>query len=118
MAAYVYMMSNKRYGTVYVGVTNDIVRRAWEHREGMLPGFTSKHGLHDLVWYEQHESIVEAIQREHTMKHWPRKWKTALVDAMNPGAAAFALNMARIDASGPPHTAAPATSVPQVPKAP
>jgi putative endonuclease len=84
VAAYVYMMSNKRYGTVYVGVTNDIVRRAWEHREGMLPGFTSKHGLHDLVWYEQHESIVEAIQREHTMKHWPRKWKTALVDAMNP----------------------------------
>ena len=84
MAAYVYMMSNKRYGTLYVGVTNDVVRRAWEHREGVLPGFTSRYGLHDLVWYEEHASIVEAIQREHNLKHWPRRWKTALVDAMNP----------------------------------
>ena len=78
MGAYVYIMSNKRYGTIYVGY------RAWEHREEMLPGFTSRYHLHDLVWFEEHGSIVEAIQREHNMKHWPRRWKTALVDEMNP----------------------------------
>ena len=82
--AYVYIMSNKRYGTIYVGVTNDIVRRAWEHREGIVPGFTRRYRLHDLVWFEEHATLVEAIQREHNMKHWPRRWKTALVDALNP----------------------------------
>src|SRR5262245_13476394 len=83
--AYVYIMSNKRYGTIYVGVTNDIVRRSWEHREGVQPGFTRRYGLKLLVWYEEHASIVDAIQREHNMKHWPRRWKAKLVDEMNPG---------------------------------
>lgn len=78
------MMSNRRYGTLYVGVTSDLVRRAWEHREGILPGFTSRYSLRELVWYEHHESIVAAIQREHNIKHWPRRWKTGLVDRMNP----------------------------------
>jgi putative endonuclease len=82
--AYVYIMSNKRYGTIYVGVTNDIVRRAWEHREGVQAGFTRRYGLKVLVWYEEHGSIIDAIQREHNMKHWPRRWKTKLVDEMNP----------------------------------
>jgi putative endonuclease len=82
--AYVYIMSNKRYGTIYVGVTNDVVRRAWEHREGVLPGFTRRYGLKLLVWYEEHASVIDAIQREHNMKHWPRRWKTKLVDEMNP----------------------------------
>jgi putative endonuclease len=84
MASYVYIMANKRYGTIYVGVTTDLVRRAWEHREGILPGFTSRYKLQELVYYEIHESVVDAIQREHNMKHWPRRWKTALVDGMNP----------------------------------
>ena len=84
MAAYVYIMSNKRYGTIYVGVTSDLARRVWEHREGVIPGFTRDHGLHQLVWYEVHDAIITAIQREHNIKHWPRRWKTALVDAMNP----------------------------------
>ena len=84
MGAYVYIMSNQRYGTIYVGVTSNLIYRAWEHREEMLPGFTRRYHLHDLVWFEQHGSIVEAIQREHNMKHWPRRWKTALVDEMNP----------------------------------
>ena len=84
MAAYVYIMANRRYGAIYVGVTSDPVRRAWEHREGILPGFTSKYRLHELVYCEMHESITDAIQREHNMKHWPRRWKTALVDGMNP----------------------------------
>ena len=77
-------MANKRYGTIYVGVTSDLVRRTWEHREGINPGFTSRYNLHELVYYEMHGSIVEAIQREHNLKHWPRRWKTALVDGMNP----------------------------------
>jgi putative endonuclease len=84
MGAYVYIMANKRYGTIYVGVTSDLVRRTWEHREGIIPGFTSRYSLHELVYYEMHGSIVEAIQREHNLKHWPRRWKTALVDGMNP----------------------------------
>jgi putative endonuclease len=84
MAGYVYMMSNRRYGTIYIGVTADLPRRAWEHREEIIAGFTKRYKLHDLVWYEIHESIVAAIQREHTMKHWPRRWKTTLIDAMNP----------------------------------
>jgi len=84
MAAYVYIMAKRRYGAIYVGVTSDPVRRAWEHREGILPGFTSKYRLHELVYCEMHESITDAIQREHNMKHWPRRWKTALVDKMNP----------------------------------
>jgi putative endonuclease len=84
MASYDYIMANKRYGTIYVGVTTDLVRRAWEHREGILPGFTSRYKLQELVYYEIHESVVDAIQREHNMKHWPRRWKTALVDGMNP----------------------------------
>jgi putative endonuclease len=83
--AFVYIMANKRYGTIYVGVTNDIARRAFEHRNHLIPGFTSRYDLTILVWYEEHQEIATAIQREHNMKHWPRRWKTALVDAMNPG---------------------------------
>ena len=84
MVGYVYIMANGRYGTIYVGVTSDLARRAWKHREGILPGFTRRHHLHDLVYYELHDAITGAIQREHNMKHWPRRWKTALVDGMNP----------------------------------
>jgi putative endonuclease len=84
MAGYVYIMANKRYGTIYVGVTSDLSRRAWEHREGILPGFTRRYKLHELVYYETHDTITGAIQREHNLKHWPRRWKTALVDGMNP----------------------------------
>jgi len=63
--AYVYMMSNKRYGTIYVGVTNNIVRRAWEHREGVQPGFTRTYGLKLLVWYEEHASIIDSARAQH-----------------------------------------------------
>ena len=80
----VYLLASKRYGTIYVGVTSDLARRIWEHKNDMLPGFTRRYKLHDLVWFEVHDRIEAAIQREHNMKHWPRKWKTALVDAVNP----------------------------------
>ena len=84
MGGFVYIMANRRYGTIYAGVTADLPKRVWEHRNNVVPGFTKRYGLHDLVWFERHETIQGAIQREHNMKHWRREWKTALVDEMNP----------------------------------
>ena len=84
MCGWVYIMANKRYGTLYVGVTSDLARRAHEHKNGLVPGFTSKYGLTDLVYCEFHERIEDAIQREHNIKHWRREWKTKLVDGTNP----------------------------------
>ena len=81
---YVYIMTDRPNGTLYVGVTNDIARRAYEHRHGLLEGFTKRYGLKRLVYAERHDSIVEAIQREKTMKHWPRAWKVRLILASNP----------------------------------
>ena len=85
MGAYwVYILTNKPRATLYVGVTNDIARRAHEHREALLPGFTKRYGLKRLVYVESFDSIVDAIQREKTIKHWPRAWKVRLVLATNP----------------------------------
>ena len=81
---FVYIVTNRPNGTLYVGVTNDIARRAHEHRAGLIAGFTKRYGLKRLVWYEPHESIVTAIQREKVMKHWPRAWKVRLILAVNP----------------------------------
>ncbi len=78
-------MTDRPYGTLYVGVTNDIIRRAWEHREGLLGGFTKRYGLKRLVFVERHEEILRAIQREKNIKHWPRAWKIDLIVASNPG---------------------------------
>jgi putative endonuclease len=83
-AAFVYLMTNRRNGILYVGVTTDLVRRSYEHRMGALPGFTKRYGLKRLVWFETHDDIVAAIQREKTMKHWPRAWKVRLINASNP----------------------------------
>jgi len=82
--AWVYMMTNRRNGVLYVGVTSHIARRAWEHRDGIVPGFTSKYRLKRLVWAERHATILLAIQREKNIKHWPRKWKVDLIIAANP----------------------------------
>ncbi|MEQ1900614.1 MAG: GIY-YIG nuclease family protein [Devosia sp.] len=84
MAGVVYFMANKKRGTIYVGVTSNLPRRAWEHKEGIVPGFTKTYGLHDLVYYEAHDTIVGAIQREHNIKHWPRRWKIELIETLNP----------------------------------
>ena len=81
---WVYIMTNRRNGTLYCGVTSNLARRAWEHREGVIPGFTGRYGLKRLVWYEHFPEIRDAIQRETTMKHWPRAWKVRLIHAMNP----------------------------------
>lgn len=77
-------MASQRNGTLYTGVTNDIVRRAWEHREFLFPGFTKKYGCNLLVWYEEHDSIAGAIQREKNIKRYYRKWKLNLIEAANP----------------------------------
>ena len=81
---WVYIMTNRRNGTLYCSVTSNLARRAWEHREGVIPGFTRQYGLKRLVWYEHFPDIRDAIQRETTMKHWPRAWKVRLIHAMNP----------------------------------
>jgi putative endonuclease len=82
---YVYILTNKAYGTLYVGVTNDLVRRVWEHKNKFVDSFTHEHGLDRLVWYEVHEEILEAITREKRIKRWHRDWKINLIQAMNPG---------------------------------
>ena len=80
---WVYIMANRPNGTLYVGVTNDIVRRAFEHRNGAA-GFTQRHRLHMLVFVERHEEMMPAIQREKNIKHWSREWKINLIVAGNP----------------------------------
>jgi len=74
---YVYIVTNRINGTLYVGVTSDLVRRVYEHREGFVEGFTKRYGLARLVWFEQHDDIRTAIQRERTMKHCPPRGKLA-----------------------------------------
>ena len=81
---WVYIMTNRPNGTLYVGVTNDLVRRIGEHREGQIEGFTKQYKLNRLVWMEQHQEIRSAIQREKNMKHWSRTWKVRLILAQNP----------------------------------
>ena len=81
---WVYIMSNKRNGTLYTGVTADIGRRVYEHKTGITGGFTSKYGLTRLVWFEQHEWIGDAIRRETNIKGWNRAWKVRLIHGENP----------------------------------
>jgi putative endonuclease len=81
--AWLYIMSNRKNGTLYVGVTNNIARRAWEHRTGAVKGFTSRYKLTRLVYVERHDTIEAAIQRETTVKSWPRAWKVRLINSVN-----------------------------------
>ncbi|MDR3466255.1 MAG: GIY-YIG nuclease family protein [Xanthobacteraceae bacterium] len=85
MAYWVYILASSRNGTLYVGVTNDVIRRAHEHREGLAEGFTRRHGVKALVYLEAHDTAVAAIQREKNIKHWPRSWKIDLIAKENPG---------------------------------
>jgi putative endonuclease len=81
---YVYMVASKRYGTLYSGVTSDLVRRVWEHRSAAVDGFTKIHGVKRLVWFETHEEIYEALAREKQIKEWKRHWKIELIQKTNP----------------------------------
>jgi putative endonuclease len=79
----VYILASKRNGSLYIGLTSNLVKRIWEHKNNMVKGFTKRYGVHLLVWYELHESIESAIEREKQMKEWKRKWKLELIEAAN-----------------------------------
>ncbi len=84
MAYFVYLLASGVNGTLYVGVTNDLVRRVHEHRTDAVPGFTSRYGVHRLVWFDSTPSVEAAIHREKQMKSWKREWKIALIERDNP----------------------------------
>ena len=81
---WVYIMTNRPDGTLYIGVTNDLARRVGEHREGVVEGFTKRYGLKRLIYAEYHDDIRDAIQREKSLKRWPRAWKVRLIHTDNP----------------------------------
>ncbi len=81
---WVYMLASGRNGTLYIGVTSDLVKRVWQHKEGFVDGFTKKYGVKSLVWFEPHESAEAAIGREKQLKRWNRAWKVTLIEEMNP----------------------------------
>jgi putative endonuclease len=84
LSYYVYILTNQAFGTLYIGVTNDLIRRVFEHKEKFVEGFTKRYGLDKLVYYEVHDSIESAILREKQMKEWKRNWKLRLIMEMNP----------------------------------
>jgi len=81
---YVYILASKRNGTLYVGVTNDLVRRVFEHKQALVKGFTKTHNVHMLVYFEIFDDPTSAIQREKTIKKWSRRWKTNKIEEVNP----------------------------------
>ncbi|HVJ63434.1 MAG TPA: GIY-YIG nuclease family protein [Tahibacter sp.] len=80
----VYILASAPNGTLYVGVTSDLIKRTWEHKSDLVEGFTTKYQVHDLVWYERHETMESAIVREKTLKEWQRNWKIRLIVQSNP----------------------------------
>ena len=81
---YVYILASKRRGTLYIGVTNDLIRRMYEHKNGLVEGFTKKYKVHNLVYYQQCENVESVIQREKQLKAWHREWKIRLIEETNP----------------------------------
>ena len=84
MSFFVYVLANRRNGTLYTGMTDNLARRVWEHRTSAVPGFTRKYGVKTLVWYELHDSRETAFQRERQIKKWNRAWKLELIEERNP----------------------------------
>jgi len=84
MAFFVYIVASKRNGTLYIGMTDDLLKRAWRHRHGIVPGFTRDYGVKYLVWYEVHETRESALVRERRIKKWNRAWKLELIEKDNP----------------------------------
>jgi putative endonuclease len=81
---FVYIMASARNGTIYIGVTKDLIRRVHQHKADAVESFTQRYGIHDLVWYEHTDSIISAIHREKQLKNWKREWKIRLIEASNP----------------------------------
>ena len=84
MNYYVYILASKKNGTLYIGVTNDLIKRVYEHKNDLVEGFTKKYGVHQLVYFEQTGSIESAITREKQIKKWRRQWKIELIEGKNP----------------------------------
>jgi putative endonuclease len=84
MSFYVYILASQRNGTLYVGMTDNLTGRIWQHRQGVVPGFTRQYGVKSLVWYEPHETRESALLRERQMKKWNRRWKLEIIEKMNP----------------------------------
>ena len=80
----VYILASHRKGTLYIGVTSDLIKRIWAHRNDQVEGFTKRYGVHQLVWYELHDSMESALQREKRLKEWKRVWKLELIERTNP----------------------------------
>jgi putative endonuclease len=80
---FVYILANKQRGTLYIGVTSDLIARIWQHKNEVVEGFSQKYALHYLVYYEMHETMLEAIQREKQLKKWNREWKIKLIEGFN-----------------------------------
>lgn len=80
----VYMLASGRNGTLYIGVTSNLPTRIWQHRNDVVEGFSSRHRIHDLVWFEPHETMESAISREKALKAWKRAWKVDLIESSNP----------------------------------
>ena len=81
--SYVYILTNRKQGVLYIGVTSDLVKRIWQHREGLAEGFTKRYNLKTLVWFEVHQEIMSAITREKQIKKWNRAWKIELIEMEN-----------------------------------
>ncbi len=81
---YVYILASKRNGTLYIGVTSNLVQRTWQHKEGQVEGFSKKYGVKNLVYFEVHETAESALTREKQMKKWERAWKIKLIERNNP----------------------------------
>ncbi len=80
----VYLLTSRRNGTLYTGVTSNLIQRVWQHKNNLVDGFTKKYGVHTLVWFEVHETMPSAIEREKAIKEWRRAWKIELIGSVNP----------------------------------
>jgi len=80
----VYILASQKNGTLYIGVTSDLAKRTWEHKNNLVDGFTKRYSIHHLVWYELHEDMNSAIEREKSLKEWKRAWKLKLIEGFNP----------------------------------
>ncbi|MBS0271912.1 MAG: GIY-YIG nuclease family protein [Proteobacteria bacterium] len=84
MPYYVYIMASKPKGTLYIGVTNNLIRRVYEHKNGLVDGFTKRYEIKLLVYFETHDYVYNALQREKNLKHWKRQWKINIIEELNP----------------------------------
>ena len=80
----VYLLTSRRNGTLYTGVTSNLIQRVWQHKNNLVDGFTKKYSVHNLVWFEVHETMQSAIEREKAIKEWRRAWKIELIESVNP----------------------------------